>query len=158
MNGIERLALAGLGAVSAGGAAYGQALNVADTVRMAPGRWELDPAEVADAQRGALTCDDAPLEIRITEGDGGLRYEAERVGEEGAARASDVLSVPARSGRPLMAVRYDDEQTVDAYGRPVAWVLEMPDPNHFYWIRSDRLMTHPIERSSMYRRCPGAVS
>lgn len=145
-------------AMTAVSGAEGQALSFAETMRALPGQWELDPAEMSEEERGEFRCDAAPLEIVITpDPAGGYAYQSQRMGEEDVARSA-VMSVPARSGRPLFMVQYEDETRLDDAGRPLAWAIEMPDANHFYWLRVDMLYGHPVPRTVMRRRCPVATS
>ncbi len=145
-------------AATAPSEADAQALSLAETMRALPGQWELDPAEVPEEDRGDFRCDQSPLEILITQDEtGGFRYQSSKRGDNHADR-SPVLSVPSRSGRPLFMVQYEGETRLGDDGEPVSWALEMPDRDHFYWIRSDWLYGHPVPRTPMRRRCPLAVS
>lgn len=163
MSRLERISAAALAALGFSAPTSAQALNVADTLRALPGLWELDPSETPDAERAEFHCDAAALEIRVTQAETGEpRFESQHVGADDIARGP-IFAVAARSGRPMVMVRAQapepgaaaqtDDEDVSA-----EWVLEMPDADHFYWIRRDQLYAHPVARTALRRRCPGATS
>ncbi len=163
MQRLGVISAAALAALSVSAPSFAQALNVADTLRALPGLWELDPSETPEAERAAFHCDAQALEIRVTQAaTGEPRFESQHVGVEHVARGP-ILAVAARSGRPMVMVRADAPEPggvaqISADGDATEWVLEMPDADHFYWIRRDALYAHPVARTPLRRRCPGATS
>jgi hypothetical protein len=116
------------------------------------GAWELDPAEVAEEDRGEHRCGQSPEVIRIVEEDGALRYESQSgYAPDAAINRSALRAIPN-----ALVLQYEDEQRLTPAGEPVEWLLFMPDEDHFYWVRVDWLQSQPGGRTSMRRRCPEA--
>jgi hypothetical protein len=129
-------------------------LSAEEILAIVPGAWESDPAEVAEDARGTHRCDQEPEVIRIRRTDDGLVYESTYGYADDAALSRSAV----RTTSNAILLRYDGEARLTPDGRPVEWLLFMPDRDHFFWVRTDWLNGGEVNRTAMRRRCPGAIS
>lgn len=108
----------------------------------------------------ALRCDRGATRIRFERSGGDLTYTAVPVLT--APLPAGAVIVPARSkvkivktvpgfGMGGIEIQYDDETRLDASGKPVVWILVMPDSDTFYWHRKD---WKPGFTTAASKRCP----
>lgn len=137
------LALA-LGCALYAPAASAQTLLDADQILQAlPGVWAMYVAREPDTEP-KLGCDDHAISIAVTKNsNGSFQYTSRHAGkaklpdgEDGVATSPICIMTSGGKARSIM-VQYEDETRLDDKGKPVRWMLLMPDRETFYWHRAD---------------------
>jgi hypothetical protein len=94
-----------------------------------PGKWGWE---------GSSDCQHAPLAISFSEGGKRMHISHEPEDETGSREPRRVTSysVLSRTNQGL-SMLMDDEDRLDASGKPVSWNLVLLDENQYCWNRSD---------------------
>jgi hypothetical protein len=122
-------------------AALAQPIPAADIIKVLPDVWAMGMQKPPSTEL-TFDCKADALHIRIERGGSGKHiYISEFRDTDGKVYASRstvryVSNLPA-FGMGGIVLQYDDEDRLDDKGRPVQWVLLMPDKDKFYWHRVD---------------------
>jgi hypothetical protein len=130
---------------SAAPAAFAQPVSANDIVDELPGLWVMnEAAKVSDPPK--VDCKKQASRIWFeSSGNGDLTFFSRQEGEmrennyfNGSRQVqSDVRFIPDiwKTGMGAIRVQYVGETRLDEQGKPVAWILFMPNRNMFYWHR-----------------------
>lgn len=124
-----------------------------------PGVWVMIPRDAAAPPMSQL-CETASTRISIRQSGANAIYLSEFLGvlpdgkvDEDRFSRSAIRRVAAAPGFGMegIHVQYEGEDRLDDNGRPVAWILFMPDRDTFYW----HMVGWPRGATTVpSRRCP----